>query len=55
MAKNVPTGPGGGGRAAPHEQKPSLQKENKTNVSPKGDVRFGVAPSGQRGSQKGCH
>ena len=55
MAKNVPTGPGGGGVASAPTQQPSTQKENKTNTPGKGDVRFGVAPSGVRGSNKGCH
>lgn len=54
MARNVPVGTGGGGHADAPTQKPSLQKENKTDTGNKGDVRFGVAPSGIRGTQKGC-
>jgi len=54
MARNVPIGTKGGGMAKAPTQQPSVQRENKADKGNKGDVRFGVAPSGVRGTQKGC-
>ena len=52
MAKKSPTG--GGGHAPAPTQQPFVMKENKTNTDSKGKVEYGVAPTGVRGSNKGC-
>lgn len=54
MAKNTPTGPGGGGMASAPIQQPFAMKENKTNTDSKGVIPNGVAPTPIRGTNKGC-